>query len=137
MQAIIIDAIVNILSGIKINKISDKEVKTALVKDYLLLKKAVQKAKDTKTELETKFRADWGDEVFEVAELRSKKQPLTGHEKFLEAEADTIKMINEAFAEDIDVKITTFDLDVFIAAVGEEALTLETIAFLQDNGVIV
>ena len=115
MQAIIIDTIVNILSGIKINKISDKEVKTALVKDYLLLKKA----------------------VFKVAELRSKKQPLTGHEKFLEAEADTIKMINEAFAEEIDVEITTFDLDVFIAAVGEEALTLETIAFLQDNGVIV
>ena len=136
MQVLIIDALVNILSGIKINKITDKDTKTILVKDYLQLKKAVQKAKETKQELESKFREDWQDEIFEIARLRKEEKSLAGHEDYVEAEADTIKMINEAFLEDVEVEITPVELDTFIAAVGEESLTLETIAFLQENGVI-
>ena len=136
MQVLIINALVNILSGIKLNKIADKEVKITLVKEYLQLKKLVQKAKETKQELESKFREDWQDEIFEIAKLREEEKPLAGHEDYLEAEADTIKMINDAFLEDVEVNITPVELDTFIAAVGEESLTLETIAFLQENGVI-
>ena len=136
MQVIIIDALVNILSGIKLNKIADKEVKITLVKEYLQLKKLVQKAKETKQELETKFRTEWGDEFLTVGALRNQNVSLEGHEKFLEAEADTIQMINDAFLEDVEVDIVPIDLDTFIEATGEEAFTPETIAFLQENGVI-
>lgn len=137
MKVFIADTIVNVLSGIRINKIADKETKTILVKNYLRLKESIQKARETRQELETKFRTDWKEEFFEVANLRREKKSLEGHEKFLEAEADTIGMIDEVLTEDIDIEITPVELDTFIAAVGEESLTLETIAFLQENGVIV
>lgn len=136
MKVLIVNAIADILAGVKLNKITDKDTKTILVKDYLQLKKVVQKAKETKQELESKFREDWQDEIFEIDKLRKEGKPLTGHEDYVEAEADTIKMINEAFLEDVEVEITPVELDTFIAAVGEESLTLETIAFLQENGVI-
>lgn len=136
MKVLIVNAIADILAGVKLNKITDKDTKTILVKDYLQLKKAVQKAKETKQELETKFRTDWGDEFLTVSALRNQNVSLEGHEKFLEAEADTIQMINDAFLEDVEVNITPVELDTFITAVGEESLTLETIAFLQENGVI-
>ena len=136
MKVLIVNAIADILAGVKLNKITDKDTKTILVKDYLQLKKVVQKAKETKQELESKFREDWQDEIFEIDKLRREGESLTGHEDYLEAEADTVKMINDAFLEDVEVEITPVELDTFIAAVGEESLTLETIAFLQENGVI-
>ena len=68
--------------------------------------------------------------------IRQKNEPVEGHEEYLEAEKDAIKMINDAYAKDVEVSLTSVELDKFLAAAGEEALTLETIAFLQENGII-
>lgn len=136
MTFIIVNAIANILSGIKLNKIPDKDTKEILVKDYLLLKKLVKEVEEEKQDIISKFQSDFQDEIQEVDALRQENKPVEGHEEYLEAENDAIKMINDAYARDVEVSLTSVELDKFLAAAGEEALTLETIAFLQENGVI-
>ena len=127
-SVIIVNSLTSILSNIRLSKISDKETKTALLKNYLTLKQIVKKAEETKQELIGKLREDWGEEFIEVGLLRSSNQSLEGHEKFLEAEADTVKLINDVFSEEVEVNLTPVDLDKFVDAVGEEELTLETAA---------
>lgn len=136
MTFVVVNAVVNILSGIKLNKIPDKDTKEILVKDYLLLKKLVKEVEGEKQDIISKFQSDFQDEIQEVDALRQKNEPVEGHEEYLEAEKDAIKMINDAYAKDVEVSLTSVELDKFLAAAGEEALTLETIAFLQENGVI-
>lgn len=136
MTFVVVNAVVNILSGIKLNKIPDKDTKEILVKDYLLLKKLVKEVEGEKQDIISKFQSDFQDEIQEVDALRQKNEPVEGHEEYLEAEKDAIKMINDAYAKDVEVSLTSVELDKFLAAAGEEALTLETISFLQENGVI-
>lgn len=136
MTFVIVSAITNILSGIKLNKIPDKDTKEILVKDYLLLKKFVKEVEGIKQDIISKFQSDFQDEIAEVDALRQKNKPIESHEEYLEAEKDAIKMINDAYAKNVEVTLTSVELDKFLAAVGEEALTLETIAFLQENGVV-
>lgn len=136
MTLIIVNTITNILSGIKLNKIPDKNTKETLVKDYLLLKKLVKEVEGEKQDIISKFQSDFQDEIQEVNTLRQKNEPVEGHKEYLEAENDAIKMIDDAYARDVEVSLTSVELDKFLAAAGEEALTLETIAFLQENGII-
>ena len=136
MTFVVVNAVVNILSGIKLNKIPDKDTKEILVKDYLLLKKLVKEVEGEKQDIISKFQSDFQDEIQEVDALRQKNEPVEGHEEYLEAEKDAIKMINDVYAKDVEVSLTSVELDKFLAAAGEEALTLETIAFLQENGII-
>ena len=137
MRIFIVASLANILSGIKLNRVSDKETKTILVKDYLQLKSIVHKAEENKQELIKKFQDDWKEEIPKISALRKDNKPVEGFDEYLEAEADALKMINESFAEDVEVSLVPVDLDKFINAVGEEELTLEAIAFLQENGVVV
>lgn len=137
MNIVIASTIVNILSRVKLNKIIDKDIKTTLVKDYLQLKSIVHKAEENKQELIKKFQDDWKEEIPKISALRKDNKPIEGFDEYLEAEADALKMINESFAEDVEVSLVPVDLDKFINAVGEEELTLEAIAFLQENGVVV
>ena len=136
MTFAIVNTVANILAGIKLNKIPDKETKTILVKDYLLLKQLVKKVESTKQDIIDKFQSDWKDEISEVDALRQENKPIEGHKEYLEAEIDAIKMINDAYGEDVEVNFTPIELDKFLTAVGDEALTLETISFLKDNGVV-
>ena len=136
MTFIIVNTIANILSDIKLNKIPDKNTKEILVKNYLLLRKLVKEIEEEKQDIISKFQFDFQDEIQEVGTLRQKNEPVEGHKEYLEAEKDVIKMINDAYARDVEVSLTAVELDKFLAAAGKEALTLETIAFLQENGVI-
>ena len=131
-----INAIAGILSGMKINKITDKEVKTALVNDYLHLRKFVKEADDERKELVEKFQADWGDELAEIEAFRREDKPVEGHKEYLEAEADANNAIAEIFNKDVETSLKAVALDEFVAACGGEELTLEQIAFLQDTGIV-
>lgn len=137
MTNVIISSLVSILSNVKLNKISDRETKTTLIRDYLTLKQFSKKAEEAKQELIQKFQEDWREEIPEVDAFRRENKPVEGHDEFLKAEADTLKMIKDVFSEEEEVKLTPVDLNKFVDAVGEEGLTLEAIAFLQENGVIV
>ncbi len=137
MTIVIISTIVGVLSNIKLNKIADKEAKAILVKDFIKLKAIVRKAEESRQEIINKFTVDWAEEIPVIDELRKNHGSLEEHKEFLEAEKDVFKLINDIFSENVEVEITPIDLDKFVSAVDDESLTLETIAFLQENGVIV
>jgi hypothetical protein len=127
---------VGILAGMKINKITDKKVKTALVNDYLCLRKFAKEADTDRKELVDKFQSDWADELDEVEAFRRNGQPVIGHDSYLEAEKDANRAISDLFTREVEVDIKSIPLDDFMAYCGAEDLTIEQLAFLQESGLV-
>ena len=136
MKLSTINAIAGLLSGMKISKIADKEVKTALVNDYLHLRKLVKEVDAERKELVEKFQSDWADEMPLVEAFRKDGKPVVGHDAYLDAERDANKTIAEMFDKEAETSLKAVPVEDFVAACGGEELTLEQIAFLQDNGLI-
>lgn len=136
MKLSVVNTIAGMLSGMKINRISDKDVKATLVNDYLHLRKFAKEADEERNELVEKFQKDWADVMPIIGAMREKNELVIGHDDYLEAEKDANKAIGEIFARDVDAKPKAVPVDAFVAAFGEEELTLEQIAFLQENGLI-
>ena len=136
MKISTINIISGILSGMKINKIANKDVKTTLVNDYLHLRRFIKKANDDRNELVEKFQADWKEELDAVEAFRRENKPVEGHDAYLQAEKDANEAITAIFSEEVDTSLKAVPMDDFLAACGGEELTLEQIAILQENGVV-
>ena len=136
MKLSIVDALAGLLGGMKLNRITDKAVKTALVNDYLQLRKFAKNAREETDDFRAKFREDWADEMFTVERLRSEGQPLFGHKEYLDAERDANQTLREIFEKDVDTSVMSVPVEDFVTACGGEELTLEQIAFLQENGIL-
>lgn len=134
MTIAVINAIAGLLSGMKINRISDKEAKAALLKDYLALRRVVKDADEAKGEIIRKFQDDWEDELPAVQAFRDRNEPVVGHEAYMEAEKDANKAIQAVFSEDVDVDLSPVELGAIMDF--SEDITLEQIALLQDAGLI-
>ena len=131
-----VNVIVGILAGMKINRIADKKIKTALLNDYLALRPHFKKANEDVEEIRRKFQEDWNDELDAVQAFRDKRKPVVGHDAYLEAEKDANKAISDTLAADVEVDIKSVQMDDFMTACGTEELTFEQIAFLQEIGII-
>lgn len=136
MKLATINMIVGTLSGIKLNKITDKRVKTTLVNDYLHLRKFVREAEIDRQALIDKFQSDWADELPKVEAFRQDGKPVVGHDEYLEAEKDANKAISDIFAREVEVDIESVPMDDFMTACSGEELTIEQLAFLQESGVV-
>ena len=136
MKLSVVNALALILAGIKINRITDKEVKTALVNDYLHLRRFAKKAEEDRDEIVRKFREDWKDELPVIEAYRREGKPIAGQEDYLEAEKDANKAIADLFSAEVDTEVKSVPMDVFLGACGGEELNLEQIALLQENGII-
>jgi len=136
MNIATINMLVSILAGMKLNKITDKKVKTALVNDYLHLRKFVKDAEADRKELVDKFQDDWKDELDEVEAFRRDGKPVEGHDAYLDAEKDANKAISDLFLQEVEVEVQSIPLDSFMAFCGAEELTIEQLAFLQENGIV-
>ena len=131
-----VNVIVGILAGMKINRITDKKIKTALLNDYLHLRPLFKKANDDAEEIRKKFQDDWEDELDAVQAFRDKRKPVVGHDAYLDAEKDANKAISDLFSSKVDVDINSVPMEEFMTACGGEELTFEQIAFLQEAGII-
>ena len=136
MKLSTINAIAGILSGMKINRITDKEVKTALVNDYLHLRRIVKDADEERRELVEKFQADWREELAEVESFRREGKPVEGHDAYLEAERDANGAIQDIFNADVETRLKGVKMEDFVGAIGNEELTFEQIALLAEAGII-
>ena len=125
-----------ILAGVKLNRITDKKVKAALVNDYLHLRPFAKKAEEDRNELVRKFQSDWADEFAAVNALRMAGKPVTGHDAYLEAEKDANDAISALYSAEVDATPKAVPMDDFMASCGAEELTLEQIALLQEGGII-
>ena len=132
MKLSTINTIAGILSGMKLNKISDKKAKSALLKNYLALRKALKQAQEDQQEIVRKFQDDWKDELAEVEAFRKEDKPVVGHEDYLDAEVDANKAIRDIFEQEVDLTLSPVKMDVFV----DEELTLEQLALLEENGFI-
>ena len=131
-----VNVIVGILAGMKINRITDKKIKTALLNDYLHLRPLFKKANDDAEEIRKKFQDDWEDELDAVQAFRDKRKPVVGHDAYLDAEKDANKAISDLFSAKVDVDINSVPMDEFMTACGTEDLTIEQLAFLQESGIV-
>jgi hypothetical protein len=124
----------SILSGIRLNRITDKDAKAALLKDYLALRRVAKEADADKDEIIRKFQEDWADELRAVQSFREKNRPVIGHLDYLEAEKDANKAISAIFSADVEIDLSPVE----ISAVADfsEDITLEQIAFLQECGIV-
>lgn len=136
MKLSVVDELASLLSGIKINRIQDKNVKATLVYDYIFLRKFAKEANEQKKDLVEKFQADWMDELTEVNSLRNNGNPVVGHDGYIEAESDANKAIRSIFESEVDVNLRPVKLDDFLSSFCEEDLTFEQIAFMQENGIL-
>ena len=136
MKVATINMLVGILAGMKLNKISDKKVKTALVNNYLALRKFAKETEADRKELVDKFQEDFSDELDEVEAFRRDGKPVVGHDSFLEAEKDANKAISDLFTREVEVDIKSIPMNDFMAFCGSEELTIEQLALLQENGVV-
>lgn len=136
MKLATINMLVSILGGIKLNKILDKKVKTALVNDYLHLRKFVKEGEAERRDLVDKFQADWADELDDVETLRRAGKKVVGHDAYLDAEKDANKAISDIFSREVEVDIKPVAIDDFMASCAGEELTLEQLAFLQESGLV-
>lgn len=131
-----INNVVGILGGIGITKLPDKQVKTTILNDYLYLRKFIRDAEDESTELSKKFREDWGEEMETVEALVAKREPVVGHEKYVEAKKDAERMLRDIMDREVEVEVKAVKMDDFMNACKNENLTLEQIAFLQEAGLL-
>ena len=136
MKLSTVNIIAGILSGMKLNKVADKEIKTTLINDYLYLRRLVKQAREDKDEFASKFQADWREDFVAVENLRREKKPVVGYDKYLIAEADANKAISDLFSVEVEVSVKSVPMDDFLAAFDGEELNLEQIALLQDGGII-
>ena len=132
-----IDKIAGILAGMKLSKITDKEVKNNLLKTFIEARKIAKDIDAERLEIITKFQSDWMEELKAVEDFRTKKVPVIGHQEYLEAEKDANALLDSLFEKDVDLKICPVTMDNFMSFCGSEEITFEQVAFLQDNGVIV
>ena len=134
MKAAVAISLVEILAGIKINRIEDKDAKAALLKDYLALRKVAKAAEADRDEIVRKFQDDWREELPAVEKFRREGKPVVGHLDYLEAERDANKAIVDTFAQEVDIALVPVKMDA-ISAFSED-ITLEAVAALADNGII-
>ena len=130
----IIDHITGILAGVKINRMEDKAAKSALMQDYLALRKACKDVQADKDEIARKFQEDWKEEFFTVERLIKANQPVIGHEEYLKAKSDAERAIQDLFKKEADVTLTPVPFDALDRVCDD--LTLEQVALLQENGIV-
>lgn len=128
-----IDVLAGILSKVNFYRWENKELKVALTKNYLGLRKIVKQASEDQSELVKKFQDDWKDEIAAVQEFRSKDKPVEGHEAYLKAEADGIEAINQIYDAEAQFWFFTVDMEEFVKELNGE-ITPEQVAILADNG---
>lgn len=136
MKISTIASITGVLSGMKINKISDKRVKATLINDYLCLRRILKDSDNDREEVVKKFRDDWRDEIGDVEAFRRDGREVVGHDAYLEAERDANQSIADIFNRDVNVELASVPLDAFIVSFGKDELTFEQLAILQDGGII-
>lgn len=130
-----INAIAGVLSGMKINKVADKETKAELGKTYLAVRKALRPFERDRDDLVEKFRSDW-HEVINAIVSGGK-----GGEDFVKANEElneTVRMMLEEGTAEVAFSPVKSDY-LYAPELWGENITLgeisEVIAFLVKHGV--
>ena len=136
MKCFEIKAIASILSGLKLNRISDNEVKNALLANYLAVRKVAKGIEEDKMEYVKKFQEDWKEEREIIRKLQAEKKSVDGFDDYFKAVDEANLVLQKMDEAEIEVSIKPVSLDKFVAAVSEEEINYEQVAILVDGGVL-
>lgn len=133
MKTTTVDQLAGILGKVNFYRFESKEMKVALNKNYLALRKIVKQATADQSEIVKKFQEDWKDEIAAVQKFRDVQKPVEGHEAYLKAEAETVDIIQNLYDAEADVTIVPVDMTAFVSELNGD-ITPEQVAILADNG---
>ena len=136
MKCFEIKTIASILSGLKMNRISDNEVKNALLANYLAVRKVSKGIEEDKIEYVKKFQEDWKEERDAIRKLQDEKKPVEGFEDYFKAADEANLVLQKMDEAEIEVAIKSVSLDKFVASVTEEEINYEQIAILVDGDIL-
>ena len=125
-----------ILSGLKLSRTADKEVKDGLLDNYLAVRKVMKGVEEDKMEYVKKFQEDWKEERDAIRKLQDEKKPVEGFEDYFKAADEANLVLQKMDEAEIEVAIKSVSLDKFVASVTEEEINYEQIAILVDGGVL-
>lgn len=128
-----------ILNGIKITRLQDKELKLRLVHNYLELRKASNALMEDIQAIKQKFQEDWKTEIREVVALRSNAEEVDKQKygEYLDAEKDANEALLSINEGEKELDILPIEVDAFVSAMGEDDITLSSIGYLADQGMLV
>lgn len=120
----------DILLAMRINRLSDKEAKAVLMKDYLAIRKAVKDVNGDCEEIARKFREDWAEEF-----VKPDKS-----EAFKKAQGETNADIMKLYERDAEISLDAIPASLlFDAELWGEDNTIgqiaNTVDFLAANGI--
>lgn len=137
-----------LLNGIKMNVVTDKETRSAIISNHLQMYKVAQAHDEEVKKIYEKLFEGKEDDIQKVAELRNKFMNATTNEE----RGEIIKELNDNYAhifklekelndtfekraeEDIEISIVKFDKELFINACADSGVefTMENILRLED-----
>lgn len=128
-----------ILNEIKITRLQDKELKLKLVHNYLELRKASNALMEDIQAIKSKFQEDWANELREVIVLRKNSEAIDEkkYADYLAAEKDANDALSAINEGETEVDLQPMETDAFVSAMVEDDITLSSIGYLSDMGVLV
>lgn len=134
MKVVIADHLAGILRDhVNFYRFSNKEIKVALTKNYLALRKVAKQAASDQDELVKKFQEDWKEEIGPVQALRDKQLPIEGYDAYLKAEAEGVETIQALLDADVQIPLIPVDMEEFVSELDGD-ITPEQVAILEENG---
>ena len=128
-----------ILNEIKITRLQDRELKLKLVHNYLELRKASNALMEDIQAIKSKFQEDWANELREVIVLRKNSEAIDEkkYADYLAAEKDANDALSAINEGNTEVDLQPMETDAFVSAMGEDDITLSSIGYLSDMGVLI
>lgn len=128
-----------ILNEIKITRLQDRELKLKLVHNYLELRKASNALMEDIQAIKSKFQEDWANELREVIVLRKNSEAIDEkkYADYLAAEKDANDALSAINEGETEVDLQPMETDAFVSAMGEDDITLSSIGYLSDMGVLI
>ena len=128
-----------ILNEIKITRLQDKELKLKLVHNYLELRKSSNALMEDIQAIKSKFQEDWANELREVIVLRKNSEAIDEkkYADYLAAEKDANDALSAINEGNTEVDLQPMETDAFVSAMGEDDITLSSIGYLSDMGVLI
>lgn len=106
-----INIIGGILSGIKINRISDSNAREVLMDDFLAIRRALRPYQKDSEEIIEKFRSDWKDEITDILAKRG-----GSHDAYHAAERQLNDTLRKLLEEgEVEVPLAPVKSDILYA----------------------
>lgn len=143
----IIDAF-KLINGIKMNVVSNKDTRNAIIANHLAMYKIAQENDEEAKKVFEKLFEGKEEDVRKVAELRQKFMSATenaeradivkelndNYKQIFELESEFNKAFAERNEEDVDIKVVKFDREAFVNACADSGVefTMVDIIRLED-----